>query len=53
MMEGKKKKYKDMNNTEIRNICFEECPCKCTDNLDICEAVSIRQCRKHLSDQLD
>ena len=47
------KKYKDMSNTEIRNIDFESCPCKCTTCLEACESVPVGACREHLSKKFD
>ena len=43
------KKYKDMTNTEIRQIDFDKCPCKCTTCSEACECVPVGACRDYLS----
>ena len=47
------KKYKDMTNTEIRQIDFDKCPCKCTTSSEACECVPVGACRDYLSKKFD
>lgn len=49
----KKQKYCNMNNTKIREINFDKCPCKCTVSSEACELTPVRFCRTHLSENLD
>ena len=49
----KDKKYKDMNNTEIRKITYEECPLKCTGCETLCDEMPVGQCRANLSQKFD
>ena len=46
-------KYCDMNNTEIREITYEQCPLKCTGCEALCNEMPINQCRKNLSQAFD
>lgn len=52
-MEEKTKKYCNMSNTEIREINFNKCPCKCTVSSEACELTPVGFCRAHLSENLD
>ena len=52
-MNMKDKKYKDMNNTEIRKITYEECPLKCTGCEGLCDEMPVGQCRANLSQKFD
>lgn len=47
------KKYKGMNNIEIRKITYEECPLKCTGSEALCEEMPVGQCRDNLSQKFD
>lgn len=47
------KKYKDMNNTEIRKITYENCPLKCTGCEALCNEMPVGQCRTNLSQKFD
>lgn len=47
------KKYKDMNNTEIREITYENCPLKCTGCEALCDEMPVGQCRANLSQKFD
>lgn len=47
------KPYREMNNTEIRHISYEECPLKCTGCEALCNEMSVGQCRANLSEKLD
>lgn len=47
------KKYKDMNNTEIRKITYENCPLKCTGCEALCDEMPVGQCRTNLSKKFD
>lgn len=46
-------KYRDMNNAEIREITYEQCPLKCTRCEALCNEMSVAQCRKNLSQAFD
>ena len=46
-------KYSEMDNTEIRKITYDTCPIKCTSCRDLCDEMSVGQCRKNLSEKLD
>lgn len=48
-----KKKYSEMDNTEIRKITYESCPIKCTSCRALCDEMPVGQCRKNLSEKLD
>ena len=48
-----KKKYCEMNNTEIRKITYEECPLKCTLCEALCDEMPVGQCRNNLSNKFD
>ena len=49
----KKKKYCEMNNSEIRRITYENCPLKCTSCEALCDKMSVNQCRNNLSKKFD
>lgn len=48
-----KKKYCEMDNTEIRKITYENCPLKCTSCEALCDEMPVGQCRKNLSTKFD
>lgn len=52
-MEKVKKQYCEMDNTEIRQISYEECPIKCTGCEALCNEMPVGQCRANLSERLD
>ena len=47
------KKYKEMTNSEIRKIIYENCPLKCTGCEALCDEMPVGQCRKNLSEKFD
>lgn len=47
------KKYRDMNNSKIRKITYSECPLKCVGCEDLCEEMTVAQCRNNLSKEFD
>ena len=48
-----KKLYKEMSNTEIRKISYEECHLKCTGCEALCNEMPVGQCRANLSEKFD
>lgn len=45
--------YREMDNTEIRKISYNECPLKCTGCEVLCDEMPVGQCKKNLSQAFD
>lgn len=46
-------KYREMSNTEIRRITYEDCPLKCTSCEALCDEMPVGYCRDNLSHKFD
>lgn len=52
-MEYTKEQIEGMTLTEIRQIPFADCPCKCTDIDIVCDNTSTKDCREYLLNNLN
>jgi len=51
-MEYTREQIEKMDNSELRKITFDECPCKCCNAEADCDKTPVGKCREHLLNNL-